>query len=112
MKNKSKKRKRLNAKQFHEKITKARKYLEKEFGCITWHGTNDRFGEIIAELIHSGLITHDKGTDSYHFGLILACILNVKRANGKKENLKHTAIHEGIKKGKSNLNYENKRVRK
>jgi len=112
MKKKSKKKNRLNAKQFHEKVTKVRKYLKKEFGCITWHGTNDQLGEILADLIHRGLITHDKGTDSYYFGLTLACIINVLRAKGKRENLKHTAIHEGIKKGKTNLNYENKRVRK
>ncbi len=110
MNKKSKKKKRLNANQFHEKVTKVRKYIEKELGCITWHGTNDKLGEHLAELIHKGLITHDNGTDSYHFGLILACIINVKRANGKRENLKHTAIYEGIKKAKTNLNYENKRV--
>jgi len=111
--NKIKKQKnRLNARQIHEKVTKIRKLIEKEFGCITWHDTNDVLGEILAMLIHKGLISHNKGKDSYHFGLTLACIINVKRANGKKENLKHTAIYEGIKKGKTNLNYENKRVRK
>ena len=112
MKNRSKKKKRLKANQVHEKITNIRKQIEEEFGSITWHGTNDKFGEIIAELIHKGLITHNKGIDSYHFGTTLACVFNVKRANGRRENLKHTAIHEGIKKAKTNLNYENKRVRK
>jgi hypothetical protein len=112
MNNKSKKKKRLNAKQFHEKVTKARKKLGKEFGFLTWNGTKEQGGKILALLIDSGLITHDNGTDSYDFGLTLACIINVKRANGKKENLKHTSIHEAIKIAKADLNYEKKRKRK
>lgn len=97
---------RLTANEIHGKINKIRKTIEKELGSITWHGTKDEFGEQIALLIHKGLITHNKGSDSYHFGMLLACIFNVKRANGKRENLKHTAIYEGIKRGKSNLNSE------
>jgi len=106
MKKNKQKKNRLTASEFHGIITKIRKYIEKELGSITWHGTKDEFGEHIALLIHKGLITHNKGSDSYHFGMLLACIFNVKRANGKRENLKHTAIYEGIKRGKSNLNSE------
>jgi len=112
MNKRSKKKKRLNAKQFHEKITKARNYLGKEFGFLTWNGTKEQGGELLAILIESGLITHDNGKDSYDFGLTLACIINVKRANGKKENLKHTAIYEAIRIAKADLNYEKKRIRK
>ena len=112
MNKKSKKKKRLNAKQFHEKVTKAREYLSKEFGSMTWNGTKEQGGELLAVLIESGLITHDNGTDSYDFGLTLACIFNMKRANGKRENLKHTAIHEAIKLAKAFQNYEKKRNRK
>jgi hypothetical protein len=89
MKKNKQKKKRLTASEFHGIITNIREYIEQ-----------------IALLIHKGLITHNKGSDSYHFGILLACIFNVKRANGKRENLKHTAIYEGIKRGKSNLNSE------
>ena len=112
MKKNSKKTKRLNAKQFHEKVTKTRKRLGKDFGFITWNGTRRQGGELLALLIESGLITHDNGTDSYDFGLTLACIFNMKRSNGKEEILKHTSIHESIKIAKADLNYEKKRNRK
>ena len=72
MNKRKKKKNRLSARQIHEKVTKIRKLIEKEFGCITWHDTNDAFGEILAMLIHKGLISHNKGKDSYHFGLTLA----------------------------------------
>ena len=98
--------KRLSASKIIAKVNRIRKVVEEEFGTINWEGTKDEFGYIIANLIDKELITHNKGTDSYHFGGIMACFINIKRANGKRENLKHTAIYNAIKIGKSNINSE------
>ena len=98
--------KRLSASKIIAKVNRIRKVVEEEFGTINWEGTKIEFGDIIANLIDKELITHSKGTDSYHFGLIMACFINIKRANGKRENLKHTSIYDAIKIGKSNLNSE------
>lgn len=98
--------KRLSAGKIIAKVNRIRKVVEEEFGTINWEGTKSEFGDIIANLIDKELITHSNGTDSYHFGLIMACFINIKRANGKREKLKHTAIYNAIKIGKSNINSE------
>lgn len=105
-KKKVKVKKRLSAKKINGIINSLKKAIDKKVGLIDWTGTRENYGETFIELIDKGLITHSKGKDVYHFGLVLGCIFNLKRANGSRKNLKHSAVFESLKIGRANLNID------